>query len=277
MAPRSQGYRHDAARSSGERRVRNANTGAGVNSRRLTAAASCGGSNAQKGRRTQPKATSRAAVPRPQNGRASRPPGSRRPVAHDASRSLQNQGLAARMSTRVDVDQTTGVADDDYDDDGRPTATLPIRNVNSSSSQQSTLFGGSKLTRIFPESQRRLDPISPAGRESPFTISPNPIRLFNRTRDSIFVGDDTNNSNNKNDGQDSNATPSPVKDSYQKRPTSPTLVKRRPIYRGTDIVKRAVTNPKLRAIFADRPYPKERKKCGGERPVLKMGITKEYK
>jgi hypothetical protein len=182
------------------------------------------------------------------------------------------------MSTRANVDQTSGVADDDYDDDdGRPTVTLPIRNVNSSSSQQSTLFGGSKLTRIFPESQRRLDPISPAGREPSFTISPNPIRLFNRTRDSIFVGDDTNNSNNNNDGQDSNAAPSPVKNSYQNRPTIPTLIKQRPIYRGTDIVKRAVTNPKLRAIFADRPYPRERKKSGGERPVLKMGISKEYK
>ncbi|CAN9199922.1 unnamed protein product [Alternaria alternata] len=60
-------------------------------------------------------------------------------------------------------------------------------------------------------------------------------------------------------------------------PKTPKPRPRQPLYRGKDEVKRAVTNPNLRAILADKSYPKERRKAAGERPVLKMGISKEYK
>ena len=54
-----------------------------------------------------------------------------------------------------------------------------------------------------------------------------------------------------------------------KRPVRP--------YRGKDEVKRAFTNANLRAIMADKPYPKPKGKVGAEKPILKMGIRKEYK
>jgi hypothetical protein len=60
-------------------------------------------------------------------------------------------------------------------------------------------------------------------------------------------------------------------------PKTPKPRPRQPFYRGKDEVKRAVTNPNLRAILADKSYPKERRKAAGELPVLKMGISKEYK
>ncbi|RAR01806.1 ubiquitin-conjugating enzyme E2 H [Stemphylium lycopersici] len=61
-------------------------------------------------------------------------------------------------------------------------------------------------------------------------------------------------------------------------PTLPPPLKRpvRP-YRGKDEVKRAFTNVNLRAIMADKPYPKPKAKAGAEKPILKMGIRKEYK
>ncbi|KAH6864608.1 hypothetical protein B0T12DRAFT_493038 [Alternaria alternata] len=83
----------------------------------------------------------------------------------------------------------------------------------------------------------------------------------------------------------SSGAPSPI-DSISERvyaplpailPKTPKPRPRQPFYRGKDEVKRAVTNPNLRAILADKSYPKERRKAAGELPVLKMGISKEYK
>jgi hypothetical protein len=138
--------------------------------------------------------------------------------------------------------------------DYRPTFALSIRpKSNSSPTRQPTLFSGSKLTRIYPESQRRLDPISPIGRESSFTLSPTPIRMLNLAKN--LVAEDN-----------AQGSPSPS-------PSPP----KSPVYRGKDAIKKAVSNHKLRAIFADRPYPTPRRKSGEERPILRMGIYKEYK
>jgi hypothetical protein len=43
-------------------------------------------------------------------------------------------------------------------------------------------------------------------------------------------------------------------------------------YRGTNPIKRAVTNPRLRAVLAGKPVPRERKKYVTERMELRMGI-----
>lgn len=138
--------------------------------------------------------------------------------------------------------------------DYRPTFALSTRpKSNSSPARQPTPFSGSKLTRIYPESQRRLFPISPFGRESSFTISPTPIRMLNVAKNLV------------------------TEDSAQGSPSPSPSPPKKPVYRGNDAIKRAVSNPKLRAILADRPYPTPRKKSGEERPILKMGIYKEYK
>jgi hypothetical protein len=50
---------------------------------------------------------------------------------------------------------------------------------------------------------------------------------------------------------------------------APTIPKR--LYGGSDPVKRAVSNPKLRAILSDKPLPKERRKYVDERMELRLG------
>lgn len=44
-----------------------------------------------------------------------------------------------------------------------------------------------------------------------------------------------------------------------------------------EAVKKAFTNPILRAIMSGKPWPAQRKKPSAERPILKMGMKKEYK
>ncbi|EUC49176.1 hypothetical protein COCMIDRAFT_2035 [Bipolaris oryzae ATCC 44560] len=65
------------------------------------------------------------------------------------------------------------------------------------------------------------------------------------------------------------------------RTRTPNLIPLRPLLpprrRPIDPVKRAFTNANLRAIMADKPWPKQRKKASAEKMVLKMGIKKEYK
>lgn len=45
----------------------------------------------------------------------------------------------------------------------------------------------------------------------------------------------------------------------------------------TEVAKRAFTNPKLRTIMSGKRYPTQRKKAAAEKPVLKMGLKREYK
>jgi hypothetical protein len=60
---------------------------------------------------------------------------------------------------------------------------------------------------------------------------------------------------------------------------SPISVKKQQtkLYKGSDTVKRAFTNPNLRAILSGKPWPTQRKKAAAEKPILKMGIKREYK
>ncbi|CAN9187788.1 unnamed protein product [Alternaria alternata] len=118
--------------------------------------------------------------------------------------------------------------------------------------------------------------MSPAGLESSFTVLQKPIRKPN-TLPSISKATTAN--------ANSSGAPNPT-DSINGQiyaplpailPKTPKPRRRQPFYRGRDEVKRAVTNPNLRAILADKSYPRERRKAAGERPVLKMGISKEYK
>ncbi|KAF1941325.1 hypothetical protein EJ02DRAFT_455262 [Clathrospora elynae] len=113
-------------------------------------------------------------------------------------------------------------------------------------SQQFTmLLGSTQVEQYCP-----LLPVPPPGRRPVFSAQP--IRMFNRPLD---TPDDDN------DDDELKCAPA------------------RPIntYRGKNEIKLMVQNPNLRAIFAGKPYPKERKKASGEKPVLRMGMSRELK
>jgi hypothetical protein len=267
MAPRSEGD-HRNARGMGHRPVLYANTGAGIstNSRRSTGYMGRNGRHAGNrrarvpGHATTPRpaiAPRPATVPRVLNDRVVEKP--RRSVNGNHIASRGHQVLSADITTdAVNPELSTGTAD-------RPPVTPVGRpQANSSPIRQPTSFSGSTLTRITPESQRRLDPISPPGRMpfTSYTMWPNPIRMINRPRGLV-------------DDDDVPVSPTRLPTTSVTTRGSPT--KRPTIYRGNDPIKRRVSNPRLRAVLAGNRVPTPRQKSAEERPVLKMGISKEYK
>ncbi|KAG9184916.1 hypothetical protein G6011_11746 [Alternaria panax] len=246
-----------------DRNILSANTGAGIGARRSTAptsrtSRSGSDKHPQRCQRTpRVRGTATAAVTRPQNDRAtsSRTQGTTRHRTDAAFRGTMapptTPGSVPILPPINPAPVSTPAA--------HPTTILPIRQVNSSPGHASPAFSG-RLTRVFPESQRRLDQISPIGRDTSFTVVPRPIRLFDSIL-STAAGGGTPSHINLITGQG----PLPVP-----KPRSST-------YRDPSSIKHAVSNPNLRAILSDKPYPRERKKSAGERPVLKMGISREYK
>ncbi|RYN34602.1 hypothetical protein AA0114_g11820 [Alternaria tenuissima] len=189
MAPRSHGGQQDTSRcvtdgsnlpsvgfgvtrpTKGDRGVLSANTGAGINARCSTSTIYRGrdgsGHNHRRQRTTQ---VHRGFVgPRSQNGGVGRHHDHVRPDNDDNFR----DSSASRTSTGT-INTSTSLASSI-----RSPSILPIRRVNSCPGHLSTTLSGPRLTRILPESQRRLDPMSPAGLESSFTVLQKPIRKPN--------------------------------------------------------------------------------------------------
>ena len=115
--------------------------------------------------------------------------------------------------------------------------------------------------------------------------SSSPFFPTTTTASNIF----SNNHNNNNKDEDANKDKDADADDDEEEdehvpnnkrsimvvPPKPLLAKR--AKKPTSIIKRAFTNEKLRAIMANKPWPRERKKAGAEKPVLKMGVRREYK
>ncbi|KAF2130365.1 hypothetical protein P153DRAFT_356146 [Dothidotthia symphoricarpi CBS 119687] len=73
--------------------------------------------------------------------------------------------------------------------------------------------------------------------------------------------------------------PAPIRLFNKPLTSLPTTTTKRPVnpYRGKDPVKRLVQNPKLRAIFAGKPLPRERKKAPLDRMELRMAMQRVSK
>jgi hypothetical protein len=188
MAPHSHGDQQDTSRcvrdgshlpgvgvgvarsTEGDRGVLSANTGAGINARCSTATTSRGRDGSSHAyRRQRTTQVHRGAVgPRSQNGRAGRRQDHVRPNDGDNSR----HSLVSCTPTGT-INTSTSLASSI-----RSPTILPIRRVNSCPGHLSTTLSGPRLTRIFPESQRRLDPISLAGLESSYVLQKS-IRMLN--------------------------------------------------------------------------------------------------
>jgi hypothetical protein len=188
MAPRSHGGQQDTSCCVGDgshlpvvgvgvthsterdRGVLSANTGAGINARCSTATISRGRDGSSHAhRRQRTTQVHRGAVgPRSQNGCAGRRQDHVRPNDDDNS----SHSLTSRTPTGT-INTSTSLASS-----MRSPTILPIRRVNSCPGHLSTTLSGPRLTRILPESQRRLDPITLAGLESSFSIPQKPIRIL---------------------------------------------------------------------------------------------------
>ncbi|CAI9629221.1 unnamed protein product [Alternaria burnsii] len=189
MAPRSHGGQQDTSRcvrdgshqpgvgvsvtrsTEGNRGVLSANTGAGINARCSTTTMSRGrdGSTHAQRRQCTTQVHRGAVGPRSQNARAGRRQDHVRPNDDDYSR----RSLASGTPTGT-INTPTSLASN-----VRSPTILPIRRVNSCPGHLSTTLRGPRLTRIFPESQRRLDSMSPTGLESSFSVLQKPIRMLN--------------------------------------------------------------------------------------------------
>ena len=189
MAPRSHRGRQDISRcvrdgsnlpgvgvgvtrsTEGHRGVLSANTGAGINVRCSTATISCGGDGSSHAhRRQRTTQVHRGAVrARSENGRA----GTRQDHVEPNDDDNSSHSLASRTPTGT-INISTSLASSI-----RSPTILPIRRVNSCPGHLSTTLSGPRLTRIFPESQHRLDSTFLAGLEFSFSVLQKPIRMLN--------------------------------------------------------------------------------------------------
>ncbi|CAO2655611.1 Nn.00g044140.m01.CDS01 [Neocucurbitaria sp. VM-36] len=148
------------------------------------------------------------------------------------------RGQSARMASNRDHDDEM-----DLDDIAQSTTDFATTTTTTTATDQgSSLFYGSQPTQVANIANIPATPLprpSTSAATAPRVATPR-IRMVNR--------------------------PVPPGKAVSKRPINK--------YRGKDPIKKLVQNPKLRAIFADLPLPRARKKALADRPDLRMGASK---
>ncbi|USP81684.1 ubiquitin-conjugating enzyme E2 H [Curvularia clavata] len=260
MAPLRDNRNNDGTRN---RQLLNAHTGAGVNANRPAAICGRGGSSRTTG-------SSRRAAPGNQRGNQRRSP-----VSTPGRRIAERLNFESNRRRRVEEDATSS-------NDARPQAqhnrsgqhpsanisaresivSISLRHQQFIPNPHSTVTRGSCLEKRF----KQRTPANVSTQETQARETPRPRSTTTTTTYNTFL----------------RASTAPNLSSIFAPPPSPpsppiSAAASRRQHDDAAAARRAFSNPNLRAIMSNKPYPRQRKKALSERPILKQGLKKEYK